>query len=210
MHQPRPLLQKYRLLKPLLKKRLSEFKRAPSSGKEHLFSELCFCLLTPQSKARACDNAIQNLKQSRLLFSGTEEEIKKVLVASGVRFHHTKAKRIVEARKILGNNMIKTCLATDPFISRELIIKNVKGLGYKESSHFLRNIGHAEGLAILDRHILKNMKKYGAVTSLPKTLTRKKYLHLEKKMHGLSEKIGIPAAELDLVFWSEETGEVFK
>ena len=89
-------------------------------------------------------------------------------------------------------------------------MKNVNGLGYKETSHFLRNIGLGKNFAILDRHILKNLKRYGVIKSIPKTLTRKKYLEIERKMKKFSEKIKIPLAELDLLFWSEETGEIFK
>ena len=86
----------------------------------------------------------------------------------------------------------------------------MKGLGYKEASHFLRNIGVGLDLAILDRHIIKNLKRYGVIEEVPKSLTPKKYLEIEEKMKEFARRIDIPMPELDLLFWSMETGEVFK
>ncbi len=83
-------------------------------------------------------------------------------------------------------------------------------MGYKESSHFLRNIGFGDDIAILDRHILKNLVKYGVIKEIPKSLTDKKYLEIEQKMKKFSEEAEIPFSHLDLLWWSEETGEIFK
>src|SRR5256885_1237436 len=65
---------------------------------------------------------------------------------------------------------------------REFLVDNVKGLGMKEASHFMRNIGIGKDLAILDRHILKNLKLYGVVDEIPNSLTQKKYLDIESKL----------------------------
>lgn len=89
-------------------------------------------------------------------------------------------------------------------------MKNVKGMGYKEASHFLRNIGLADDLAILDRHILKNLKIFGIIEEIPKSLSKKKYLEIEEKMRNLANEVNIPLSHLDLLFWSKETGEIFK
>src|SRR6267143_178578 len=98
----------------------------------------------------------------------------------------------------------------NPFELREWFVENVKGLGYKEASHFLRNIGHGEEFAILDRHILRNIKKLGLVEEIPTSLTKKKYLDIEERLRHFSKEIDIPMADLDLLFWSKETGWVFK
>lgn len=94
--------------------------------------------------------------------------------------------------------------------ARDLLVKNIKGLGYKEASHFLRNIGYGDELAILDVHIMKNMANLKIIKSIPKSITRKQYLLMEKKLRVFSRKSGIPLNELDLLLWSKETGEVFK
>ena len=86
----------------------------------------------------------------------------------------------------------------------------MKGIGYKEASHFLRNIGFGEHLAILDRHIMKNLKLLGIIDEIPISLTRKKYLEIEQRMVKFSKKVKIPMKHLDLVLWYKETGEIFK
>jgi len=86
----------------------------------------------------------------------------------------------------------------------------VKGLGYKEASHFLRNIGLGEEFAILDRHILRNLKDLQVIPEIPATLTRKRYLEIEEKVRRLAKDIGIPMGHLDLLLWSKETGHIFK
>jgi N-glycosylase/DNA lyase len=94
--------------------------------------------------------------------------------------------------------------------ARDWLVENIKGIGYKEASHFLRNIGFGENLAILDVHILRNLKKVGVIKELPKSITKKRYLNIENKFKKFSDRIKIPMAHLDLLFWSLETGKIFK
>ncbi len=210
---PEELARKYEAKRSEIKKRLQEFKEVFSQSDERIFAELSFCLCTPQSKATQCWNAVSSLVKNNLLFSGTEENIKPFL--NVVRFGDTKAKHIIEARKIFSQNgriSVKEKLKSfkNSFEARQWLVENVMGLGMKESSHFLRNIGFASDLAILDRHILKNLHEHKALDELPKTLTEKKYLEIENKMKEFADKVGIPFEELDLLFWSEETGMIFK
>jgi len=207
------LLNSYEAKKDAIRKRLEDFKETGKGSNEQIFEELCFCLCTPQSKAKACDRAVKQLVKNRLLFEGSEEEI--VPCLKDIRFARRKARYIVEARKLFfgeGGLNLKERFArfSDPSQLREWLVKNVKGFGYKEASHFLRNIGLGKELAILDRHILKNLGKYEVIFHSPKSLSRKEYLEIEKKMRIFSSEIGIPMAELDLLLWSEETGEIFK
>ncbi len=98
----------------------------------------------------------------------------------------------------------------DPLEAREWLVANILGLGYKEASHFLRNIGRGEEIAILDRHILKNLHRHGVIEKVPDSLSKKEYMRIEGLMKGFSKRTGIPLAHLDLLFWSMETGEIFK
>jgi N-glycosylase/DNA lyase len=197
-----------------IKKRLEDFKRIWKKSNEDVFIELCFCLLTPQSKAKAVDKAIKSLLGKNLLLSGNKEQMIKELKNSGVRFHKNKTNYIMKARKFFTNNGkidIKSKLNSGTADEkREWLVENVKGLGYKEASHFLRNIGFGFELAILDRHIMENLMKYGVIDEIPECLSRKCYLSLEEKMKKFSKQVNIPLAELDLLFWSEKTGEIFK
>ena len=134
---------------------------------------------------------------------------------SNVRFKERKAGYIVAARDQLtrdGRLAVRAVLEgfSDPFSAREWLVDNVLGLGYKEAGHFLRNIGLGEDLAILDRHILKNLAILGVIDEVPTSLTKNRYLEIEKRMIAFSRKVGIPMGHLDLLLWSKETGEIFK
>ena len=48
------------------------------------------------------------------------------------------------------------------------------------------------------------------ISEVPKSITPKKYKEIEDKMREFSKKIKIPMDYLDLLFWSNETGEIFK
>ena len=207
------LLSKYAKRKKEIQQRLLHFKRVGQSSSKTLFEELAFCILTPQSKAFSCFEAIEELKEKGLLFAGTPEKIRAVL-ARKTRFHNKKAVYLVGARdKFSPNNFAPlrhiTFDGTEAH-ARGVLLCEVKGMGLKECAHYLRNVGRGETIAILDRHILKNLVKYGAIRGVPKSLTPKKYFEIEKKMSSFCRKTGIPMSHLDLLFWAEETGKVFK
>ncbi len=86
---------------------------------------------------------------------------------------------------------------------------HVDGLSLKEASHFLRNIG-ARDLAIIDRHILTHLVACGVLRRKPRTLTARRYFAIERRFQRFSRDVGIPMDELDLLFWSKETGVILK
>ncbi|MFC1732482.1 N-glycosylase/DNA lyase [candidate division KSB1 bacterium] len=198
------LISFYKKSKVKIRSRLKEFSKIHEN---QYFYELCFCLCTPQSNAKKCDIAVRDLKKKG--FKNKKIKPNSSLMRN-VRFHNNKSDYLVEMKEKfpLVLKQIKAMKKESKEL-REWLVKNVKGLGYKEASHFLRNIGF-RGLAILDRHILKNMLKYSAVSHLPKTISKKEYLGLEEDFLKFSKKIGIDMDELDLLFWSMETGEIFK
>lgn len=197
-----------------IKSRLEEFKQKLKTGNEKdIFAELVFCILTPQSKAKVCWSAVEKLKKKNLLVNGSLTKILKRL--DGVRFKYKKAEYIVNARKLFidnGDIFVKSRIRqfNDILKTREWFVKNVKGIGFKEASHFLRNIGLGGNLAILDRHILKNLKLSGVINEIPKSLTKLKYYEIEEKMIKFADRINIPMNYLDLLLWYKEAGEVFK
>jgi N-glycosylase/DNA lyase len=207
------LRSKYELRKREIRSRLSEFSRIMEESDERVFAELAFCICTPQSKATLCWKAIESLVKNGLLYNGSSEQIKPFLNA--VRFNDHKSRYIVAAREFFtdgsGISIKRRILSLGkPFEMRDWLIENVKGLGPKEASHFLRNIGLGSSLAILDSHILKNLVKYGVIDEFPKSLTHSRYYEIEEKMRDFASRTGIPMDELDLLLWSEETGIIFK
>jgi N-glycosylase/DNA lyase len=206
------LREQYSLKKKDIKKRLKDFEEVWGLPDRRIFAELCFCICTPQSKAVMCDRAVTALAKSGDLYTGALPRVRAGL--KGVRFPNNKAGFILKARELFsvgGKIMVKAKIDTENIpAARDWIVRNVKGLGYKEASHFLRNIGFGRDLAILDVHILRNMKRYGVVRDVPKSLGAKRYFELEGKLKKFAGRTGIPLGELDLLFWSAETGEIFK
>lgn len=204
--------QIYKTKKQEIDSRLRGFKKAGDSQDKIIFAELCFCILTPQSKALSADKAIKKLTANSLLYTGSNKEISKHL--RGVRFMNNKASYITQTRRKLMKGdrfFIKEFLnEKDVFRLREKLAGEVKGFGFKESSHFLRNIGRGNNIAILDRHIIKKLKKYAVINEIPKTISKKKYIEIENKMRKFSKQVNIPMDAMDMVFWYMETGYFFK
>ncbi len=201
------LLSTYEKKKESIRKRLEEFKQIWNGSEEKLFYELCYCIMTANGSAEAALAAQKRLEEKNTWKSGDVGDS-----LSNVRYGPKKAQYILHNRKNMlqdGISVKKPLEGSSIFDVRERIVKDskyFKGLSYKEVSHFLRNIGIGEELAILDRHILRVLKELGVIEEVPATLTRNKYLEIEKKMQGFSKKIGIPMGELDLLIWSELSG----
>ena len=192
-------------VKRLVDLRIREFHSKRTKPANEIFKELCFCILT------ANFNAERSIKIQKKLGDGflnmTEKQLAKKLKNLGHRFPNARARYIVEARK--QKNLIKKILnQKNEQETREWLVKNIKGLGYKEASHFLRNIGF-ENIGIIDFHIIDLLTKF-RLTKKPKTLGKKKYLETEKTLKKLSEKLNISLARLDLYLWYIETGKILK
>ncbi|MDO4588505.1 MAG: N-glycosylase/DNA lyase [Fusobacterium sp.] len=207
--------QIYKAKQKDIEKRLKEFKEIWEKGSnEDIHTELSFCILTPQSKAVNAWKAITTLRDNGLLFNGSAEEMVEYL--NIVRFKNNKAKYLVALREQMKNE--KGQIITKDFFSsistvkarREWIVKNIKGMAYKEAGHFLRNVGFGKEIAILDRHILKNLVKLEVIGEVPKSLTPKLYLEIEERMKAYCEYVNIPMDSLDLLLWYKEAGEIFK
>lgn len=209
------LIAYYNNIKPAIKRRISEFRAIiRSRNNDDLFLEACFCILTANASAVRCHEAIKELSERGLLVCGKAHQIRPKLKGRA-RFHNKKADYIVRARKLFTRdsclNIVGRLDRADIIATRDWLVENVKGYGYKEASHFLRNVGLGEKIAILDRHILKNLKKYGVIEAIPSYIgPRKVYLEIEEKMRSFSKKVGIPLEELDLLLWSMQTGFIFK
>lgn len=204
----------YLEIKDLIDERLKYFTKNWEEGDdESIFSELAFCLLTPQSKARNADIAIKNLLKDRSLYKAAADEIKDEL--NIVRFKNRKAEFIVLAREQFTENgeiKIKDFIKNfeNDTERRNWFAENVKGIGYKEAGHFIRNIGFYKEVAILDRHILKNLILLDVIKEIPKSLNKKNYFFIEEEMKKKSKELKIPMEALDLLLWYKEAGEVFK
>jgi len=185
-----------------IKNHLKEFNVDKNNSKE-LFIEMCFCILVANNSVEKTKKVWERMGEDFLKLS--EMELRNKLKLLGYRFYKKRAYYIISARKRL--DKIKKIFELEEKESREWLVENIMGLGFKESSHFLRNIGY-KNFAILDRHVLRVLLKYGIIETIPKTLTKKKYLEIENKLKKICEKLNISMAELDLYLFYLETGKI--
>jgi N-glycosylase/DNA lyase len=142
------------------------------------------------------------------LKGGSEEEVRACLVHKH-RFPNARAKYIAEAQRLRGT--LKHTIVSMPNSreARDWLVANVKGLGMKEASHFLRNVGYLD-LAIVDKHIMSHMEETGLIIERPSALSRKKYMEYEGMLARVAEDLGMPLGVMDLYLWSKKSGEVLK
>jgi len=197
-----------RSVREQVEQRYEEFKKIGESGDEvTLFGELSFCVLTANWTAKGGMKA-QNLITNEGFAYLKEIELVSKLKKIGHRFPNTRAKYIVENRWIIGK--MKDILKMDVKHSRIFLVENVKGIGWKESSHFLRNVGK-DDVAILDKHILRIMKNYDLLKEIPKpSWNEKKYTEIEKILRTFAKKTNEPLGKLDIFLWYIETGSIDK
>ncbi len=204
----------------IIKKRLIQFKRLGRDGsvlfdfrpfinirfKADLFSEVAFCISVANSSAMAGLTFQKKLCEHKGEIC--YEKVSELLKSSGVRFPKTKAGYIVEAfgKRSEINDILKEGSSTE---ARDQLIRKVRGLGYKEASHLLRNTGR-EDIAILDRHILRWLVKNEYLDDIPKNLNRHRYKKVEELMREIAIMRDTNLAELDLLLWYEMTGKVLK
>ena len=186
----------------LIELRLAEFQQLNKLENDEWFSELCFCLLTANSQAQRAIT-IQAHIGTKGFLEYDEELIAGIIKSFGHRFHNKKSNYIVLARKF--KNIKDLLEGKTSAQAREFLVANVKGLGYKEASHFLRNVGYAD-LAIVDRHIIKFLYQYKLINEIPATITKKQYLLLE----DLLKRYQIELHRLDLMIWCYITGKILK
>lgn len=192
---------------PRVDNRLKDFSRFSKRSGEEWFSELCFCILTANSKARTAI-AIQKELRAEGFLHCTKAQLSSCIRRNKHRFHNNKARFILAARKFSDVRDVLRGLKTSQE-KREWLVANIKGLGYKEASHFLRNTGHFD-LAILDRHVLNILLENQLLKDKPKSLTRKDYLEIEEKLARICKRLNMSQAELDLYLWYMKGGDVLK
>lgn len=197
-----------------IRARIAEFEAVWQHGTDELlWEEMVFCFFTGGCSAKMGLRSIEAVRP--LLLAGSHEELMNALV--GVhRYPRARSGYIVASREFLQSHCdlrLREKLSgfSDDLERRDWLVKEkrIKGLGYKEASHYLRNIGF-KGYAILDKHILRSLAELGYIENPQPPGTRAKYLAVENKLKGFSEQAGIDFDELDLVLWSLKTGEILK
>ena len=193
-------------VKSLVDAHMREFKENGRKPSKEIFKELCFCILTANFNAERSIKIQEEIGDGFLTLP--EPQLAEKLKELGHRYPNTRAKYIVEARKYKDSLKEVINSFNDENELREWLVKNIKGIGYKEASHFLRNIGFTN-FAIIDFHIIDILAKHKLIEK-PKTLTKKKYLEIENLLKEIGKKLKLNLAELDLYLWYIETGKILK
>jgi len=194
----------------LVEGRVAEFMEMNGRDSPAWFIELVYCLLTAYSSAERAQFCVDALDECGALIDGSVGEVAETLRREGHRFADRRAEYIVAVRGLAGS--IKEVIQGFGTLmeAREWLVENVKGLGWKESSHFLRNVGYLD-VAILDRHVLSNMREHGLIADDGgKGLARRRYLEYEGLLRRAADGLGMPLGEMDLYLWYRKTGKVLK
>jgi N-glycosylase/DNA lyase len=204
----------YKAARGSIRARLNEFQSVKKSNCDlRLWEELVFCIFTAGASARMGLRAVEAVRP--YLLKGAHDELCNALL--GVhRYPRARSGYIVTTREYLQQDCgmrlsEKLKSFSDPISRRDWLAKErgIKGLGYKEASHYLRNIGY-KGYAILDKHILKSLFELNVIDSAVPPSNRTKYLQTEETLKRFAREIKIDPDELDLVLWSMKTGEILK
>ena len=197
-----------------IRRRLAEFEHVWKRGTDaDLWEEMVYCFFTGGCSAKMGMRSISAVK--KLLADGEQPELAKAL--TGVhRYPNARSRYIVASRQFLHEHCgMKLRSKLQSFECdlerRDWLVKEkgLKGLGYKEASHYLRNIGFS-GYAILDKHVLGCLHELKIIDEPKPPNTRSRYLRVEEKLKQLGKTAGIDFDELDLVLWSMKTGEILK
>ena len=198
----------------LIKDRLGEFRDIFETGDDRsLFEELAFCIFAAGASAKMAARSVQAVKDVLMTADcfGLSSRLRGVH-----RFPNSRAAYLLHTRECLSKDYslrLKDLILDlkNPEARRDFFAnyRGIKGIGYKESSHFLRNIGF-RGYAILDKHILKSLHELGILDNPRPPTTRSTYMRIENDFKRFAEYISIDFDELDLLIWSERTGEILK
>ena len=191
---------------------------------QQIWKELCFCLLSGNVAYELVKSTIECLEQKGFLdfawileekqsqdfifklFNGPNfEPRKKNGELRKYRYPKKRSGEITKAAKIIySESSIKQILENmnSDVDARNHLAETVPGLGIKESSHFLRNIGYSNSLAIIDVHVLNFLKQNQFVIwENNSSLTTKRYCKLETTLKNLSEFHDLDLAIFDLAIW---------
>ena len=185
--------------------RIQEFHAIPRDSPDRLFEELCYCILTANFSAQR--GALIHEQLKACFHTDPKETLEQKLRHCGYRFPAIRAGFIAAAatQKHILATAINTLRGEE---RRTWLVQNIQGLGYKEASHFLRNIGF-DDYAIIDTHIMDLLARHHLLTQ-PKTLTKNRYLSIETTLREIATTARLTLAELDLYLWYMETGTILK
>lgn len=137
---------------------------------------------------------------------GTAEPPRNSSSQSRYPFPKLRAKQIrAAAEKLCAQSVtIRSLLesAGDVRETRRRLVSDLSGLGPKQASLFLRNIGYATHIAVLDIHVLTYMNWIGLIPAPLKSIrTMQQYETLESTFVEHASSVGYPPSSFDIAVW---------
>jgi len=187
--------------------RAEEFLLNNKAGEDIWFRELVLCILTANSSFISAYKALNCVFEYNF-FSLDQYKLSKILKECGYRFYNLKSKYLMEAKSLYGSlkKIVKPLADRDQWEAREFLVNKVNGIGYKEASHFLRNVGYFD-LAIIDRHVLRFITDIVGDIKLRK---RRDYFLVEGLLRSIADGLNIQVGLLDLFIFFKQTKTLVK
>ncbi len=210
-----------RALFPIIEERIKANK-VRRWGEYDLRKELVSCILGSQVRYEMAAAATANLISAGLLDDAHwiclkdedfENRILDVLTGKigglpykgSYRFPKARSKQLAQVRNAVARVPLSIRLECSK-ISKHLrkgLVNSIPGLGPKQASMFLRNIGRSYDLAILDTHVLRFMHMQELLPIEQASIgTINGYEKAEAIAIGYANSIGHPAGYLDLAIWA--------
>ena len=206
--QRQELLELYELRGEEIRNRLLEFKETLREADDlQIFHELSFCILSSGVGPQVAGQCMRAIGEK--LADGEEDELLS-RIETIHKYAENASRYIVFTREYLKKEhgfLLKSLVSSfeDRVERRDFFAKNpgIKGLGYMQASHFLRNLGFS-GYAILDRNNLASLSELGIIGETKYPLSKKRYLEAEGLMTEAAHELGISLDEFDLLLWSRK------
>lgn len=194
-----------------------DWRREVARDDRILWRQFMNCLLSSQVRYELACAAALEIEDAGILTSSTPETIAADLRAilarpfsadgrmGRYRFYNTKASQlarswiIIQAEGGLGR-LVNTF--EDVHSARRWFVQRAPGLGFKQASMFLRDIGFGHDLAVLDRHTLDYMALVGLCGPGRRYVsTSNRYLGLEDRLRDHALELGYSLGHLDRAIW---------
>ena len=188
-------------------------------GERALWWELSSCVLSSQVPYSMAAAAADALDQSGLLADSTRnprlehhlrDTLTRPVVVNGralkYRFPCAKAAQLAKTHQHIHSNAESLSSLLEGFESaneaRQWLVDFASGLGPKQASMFLRNVGFSYELAVLDRHVLRYMELLGLLRQVRGSVhSMSGYLDSEAALRAHAEYAKCPVGILDWAIW---------
>lgn len=195
------------------------------TGETNLLSELILCILSSQDKYELALSAVKKMRAKNILSVPKSKKEAKVLVdkirktlsspvdfivaeksySRKLRFFEKKTSYIERTiENVYLNGLTLGALIgqkESPESTRDVVIKYCCGLGPKQASMFLRNIGYHSDYAVLDKHIIDYMNLMGLVR-IQGYSNMSTYRVIEEKFKNYACQNNIDLLHLDIAIWT--------